>query len=80
MSGTKEEQIHRRKMMILAFTCLVLAFAILSDAIWGSELMKSSITYSIDLAKIANLKGFMFFFSYVVFFSIFAGKSPNYGL
>ena len=67
-------------MMILAFTCLVLAFAILSDAIWGSELMQSSIIYSIDLSKIENLKGFMFFFSYVVFFSIFAGKFPNFGL
>lgn len=49
--------------------------AVFADALWADELMQSSVSYSEYLINIIWLRFLMFFFSYIVFFSIFACKS-----
>lgn len=65
---------HKSRILPLTLSLVAMISAFVADALWADKFMQSSVAYSEFLIQLIWLRFLMFFFSYIVFFAIFACK------
>ena len=74
MESRKKTRSTSRWVISFVIAFLVLLTCLVADLYWSEYLMSLSIEYSKSLIQLRWLKFLMFFFSYIIFFGIFAGN------
>lgn len=76
MTNRKSLKTKKTQLALVASSAVILAVAIICDLIWSSSIMRSSIDYAARLQQHSWLEYPMYFFSYILFFSVF-GCNPS---